>query len=75
MTMLEAARIIGCLSAFLLITAIAAWVKLSRSPALQPIDGSASQNGRIEIASQILVLAVGLSAVAAVLAIAAWIVT
>lgn len=72
--MLEAARIIGCFSAILLVTAIATWVKLFRSPALQPIDGSAAPNGRVEIASQLLVLAVSLSAVAALLAIVAWVV-
>ena len=75
MTMLEAARIIGCFSAVLLVTAIAAWVQLFRSPALQPIDGSAAPNGKIEIASQLLVLAAGLSGVAALLAVAAWVVT
>lgn len=73
--MLEAARIIGCFSAILLVTAIAAWVELFRTPALQPIDGRAAPNGKVEIASQILVLAVGLSVVAALLAVAAWIVT
>jgi hypothetical protein len=71
--MLEVARILGCLSAVLLVAAIAAWVKLLRSPTLQPLDGRVETNsGQGEIASQLLLLAVSLSALAAVLAIGDW---
>lgn len=75
-TMLEAARILGFFSAALLIASIAAWVKLSRGPTLQRLDGrSGSSPGPSEFASQLLVAAVCSSAVAAILAIMAWFVT
>jgi len=68
--MLEAARILGGFSAVLLVAAIAAWVKLLRGPALQRLDGRPDRSSeQTEIASQMLVLAVGLSGIAAVLAV------
>lgn len=72
--MLEAAHVLGFVSAILLIVAVAAWIKLSRGPELQRLDGSAAPKaGNVEIASQLLLLAAALSAVDAFLAIVAWI--
>jgi hypothetical protein len=72
--MLEFARVLGVLSAVLLIVAVAEWVRLFRGPQLQRLDGSAAPKVRnVEIASQLLALAVALSAVAAILAVAGWI--
>ncbi len=74
--MIEAAQILGCFSAVVLIVAIAAWVKLFRGSALQRLDGCAEPNvGNIQLASQLLVLAVSLSAVAALLALVGFIAT
>ena len=72
--MLEAARILAILSVLALGAGLLGWVKLFRSPALQRLDGRQKRTfGRAEMASQLLALAVGLSAVAAVLAVAAWV--
>ena len=68
--MVEAAGILGGISAVLLVAAIAAWIKLIRGPALQALDGRRHpDSGPTEIASQILMLAAGLSAAAAILAV------
>ncbi len=67
----EVAQAIGWLSAVVLIVAVGAWLKLLFRPALQRLDGRPPANGgRFEAASQLIVLAVGLSSVAAILAIA-----
>jgi hypothetical protein len=72
--MLEVARVLGFFAATLLIVAVAAWIKLFRGPELQRLDGRAAPKVRnVEIASQLLVLAVFLSAIAAMLAVAGWI--
>jgi hypothetical protein len=73
--MLEVApQIFGACSAVLLIVAIAAWVKLFGGPELQRLNGRAARNvSNVEVASQLLVLAVGVGSVAAILAIVAWI--
>jgi hypothetical protein len=69
--MLEAARILGCFSAVLLVAAVAAWVKLARGPLLQRLDGRIGLNfAQAESASQLLVLALSLSVLAAILALA-----
>ncbi len=74
--MLELARILGGFSAVLLVITIAAWLKLLRAPLLQRLDGRLGLNsGPAEIASQLLVMAAGLSAVAAILAVVGWIAT
>jgi hypothetical protein len=71
--MLEAARILGCLAAALLIAAIAAWVPLLGGPRLRRLDGGTESDvARTELASRALILAFGLSALAAVLAIGGW---
>lgn len=73
--MVEAAPTLGIIAAILLIVAFAAVVKL-RGPMLQRLDGSREPKaGHQEIASQLLVLAVGFSAISAVMAVVGWIVT
>jgi hypothetical protein len=65
---IEAARILGVYAAVLLAAAIAAWLKPPRGVALQRLDGRAGPQLRPKsLASQLLVLAAGLSALAAVL--------
>ena len=71
--MLEIARVVGFVAAILLLVAVAAWIKLFRGPELRRLDGRAAKAGNAEIASQLLVLSAALSAVAAALALAAWI--
>lgn len=67
----DAAQVIGWLAAASLIVAVGSWLKLLLQPAVQSLDGGASASvGRVEVASQLIALAVGLSAVAALLAIA-----
>jgi hypothetical protein len=74
--MIEASRILGFAAVALLALAIAAWLKLWRRPELARIRPSAvSKLAEGEFASRLLVLAAGLSAVAAVLAIAGWFAT
>jgi hypothetical protein len=74
--MLEAARVLGVISAVLLVASIGAWVRLLRGPALQRLDGRVGPNfAQAQLASQLLMLAAGLSAVAAILAVAGWTVT
>ena len=68
--MLETAGLLGLLSAALLFAAVAAWLKLGRGPLVQRLDGrSEVKRDQIERASRLLVIAVSLSAVAAILAI------
>ena len=72
--MLEFGQMVGLLSAGFLIVAVAAWVRLWRRPVLQPIDGHpAAIPTQTELASQLMVLAFGLSALAAILAVLGWI--
>lgn len=72
--MLEAAQVVGCLAAVLLVMAVAAWAKLGRGPALQRLDGGSEPLSRqSELPGQLLMSAFGLSALAAALAILDWI--
>jgi hypothetical protein len=71
--MLEAGRILGGFSAVLLLAAIAAWLKLYRGPRLQTLDGRTGKSVKGEFASQLLMVAAGLSGAAALLAVAGWI--
>ena len=74
--MLEAARILGCFSAFLLVVAVAAWAKVFREPAVQLlVDSDGRSTRQAELAFQLLILALSMSALAATLAIAAWFTT
>lgn len=71
--MLESAQSLGWFAGILLIVAVIAWVKLFRGPKLQAVgDRGAASVSKVEIASQLLVLAAGLSGIAAILAVAGW---
>jgi len=68
--MIEVARLLGAVAGVLLIVALGTWLNLFRGPTLRPIDGRARlSNRRVELGSKMLVLATGLSAAAALLAI------
>ena len=70
LTMLETSALLGWLSAALLFAAVAAWLKLGRGPVLQRLNGRGPlEKDQVENASRLLVIAVGLSAVAAILAV------
>jgi hypothetical protein len=72
--MIDLSRILGFAAVALLILAIAVWLKLWRRPELARLHRfTASKIAEGEFASRLLVLAAGLSAVAAVLAIAGWV--
>lgn len=71
--MLEAARLLAGASVLLLIGALVTWLNLLGHTQLRTLDGSAVTSvGRPAIAALLLFAAVGLSAVAAILAIAGW---
>lgn len=58
----------------MLALAVAAWAKLGWIPAPHPIDGRSPDNpGPVEVASRIMVLAFGLSALAAIFTVVGWI--
>jgi hypothetical protein len=72
--MLEFGQILGLFSAAMLVIAVAAWVKLRWGAALHPVDGRSGVNpAPAEFASLLLVLAFGLSALAAIFAVVGWI--
>ena len=67
--MLESARIFAAVAAVALLVAVVTWVKVFRTPALQRLDGSiAGGEGQAKSGSRLLGIALGASAVAAVLA-------
>jgi hypothetical protein len=69
--MLEVARIMASIAVILLIVAFAAWANPLGCLPLRRLNGSAVANGgNIQIAALLLLTAVGVSAVAAILAIA-----
>ena len=69
--MLESSSFFRWLSVALLFAAGAAWLKLGRGPLMRKVDGrSSADTQQIENASRLLAVAVGFSAVAAILAIA-----
>ncbi len=69
--MLEVAGYLGWISAAVLFAAVTAWLKLGRGPLLKRLNGRQTLNTEhVESASRVLVAAVGLSAVAALLALA-----
>jgi hypothetical protein len=70
--MQEAARVLGCFAGILLALAVVVQVKSDRRPALQLLDGR-SEPRESELAAQLLVLALGVTALAATLALIAWI--
>lgn len=70
--MLEAAHVFGWFSVVVLLVAAIAWPKLLRGPAIQRLDGRLTLNADGEPASKLLLVALGLGAVAAVSAVAGW---
>jgi hypothetical protein len=71
--MLETSNMLGWLAAALLFAAVAAWLKLRRRPLLQRLNGRATlKTEQIENASRLLVIALAVSGVAAIGAIAGW---
>jgi len=72
--MLEFGQILGLFSVVVLAAALVAFVKLGWNPVLLPIHGrSGGKSEQAELASQLMVLAFGVSVIAAVLAVAGWI--
>lgn len=70
----EAARTLAFLSALLMVASFSIWAKWLRGPLLQRLDGDRASNAApAALAIKLLMLAVGISAVAAVLAIGGWI--
>jgi hypothetical protein len=65
----DAGQVLGFFAAALLIIAIGAWVRLIRRPRLQRLDGRRPPTDGVETASQLLVAALCVSAVAAILAV------
>ena len=69
--MAEAACILARISAVLLVVSVAVWAEMLRGPLLQRLDGRRASNaGPAELALRVLVFALGMSALAATLAIA-----
>jgi hypothetical protein len=72
--MTEAARILALFSAVLLALSFAIWARWLRGPLLQRLDGRRASNAEpARLAMQLLMLGFGISAVAAILAVAGWI--
>jgi hypothetical protein len=70
----EVARTLAFLSAVLMVTSFAIWAKWLRGPLLQRLDGQRASNAEpAALAIKLLMAALGVSAVAAVLAIGGWI--
>jgi hypothetical protein len=70
----ETARALALFSAACLLASCAIWTVLLRGPMLQRLDGRRASNNRpAQLAVQLLALGFGLSAVAAVLAVAGWV--
>jgi len=72
--MLELGQMLGLLAAVMLAVAVVAWAKLRWRPAQRAIGGrEVDKPAPAELASQLLVLAFGLSALAAVVSAVGWI--
>ena len=72
--MLELGQVLGLLSAVVLVVAVAAWAKLRWTAAPHLVRGrTRAHPAGAEFASQIMVLAFGLSALAAIVAVVGWI--
>jgi hypothetical protein len=72
--MFEAAQFLALCSVALLMASLAIWAGMLRGPLLRRLDGRRAANaGPAQLAMQALLLAFGLSAAAAILAIAGWI--
>ena len=71
--MVQFAQLLGAISAVLLLVALGTWLNLFRGPMLRPIDGRVRlSKPQVQLGSKLLVLATGLSAIAAVVAVAGW---
>lgn len=71
--MLDVARILGGMALVSLILAMAAAISPAGRIQLRRLNGAAAAEGRhLETAAMLLMMAVGLSSVAAVLAITSW---
>jgi len=74
--MLEAGQILASVAVILLIVSIAVWAKPLGHLSLRQLNGRTVANGgNLQSAAPLLLAAVGLSAVAAILAIAGWFTT
>lgn len=69
----EAAHMLALVAALCLISSVGIWAAFLRGPLLQRLDGQRASNaGPAALAIQLLMLAVGVSAVAALLAVVGW---
>jgi hypothetical protein len=69
----EAARIFALSSVLLLIMSLSIWTTMLRGPLMQRLDGRRESNVRpAELASRLLALALGLSAISAIVAVGGW---
>lgn len=69
----EAASMLALFAALCLVSSVGIWSALLGGPLLQRLDGQRASNaGPAALAIQLLMLAVGVSAIAAVLAIIGW---
>lgn len=72
--MLEIAQALAFLAALLMVVSFAIWTNRLRGPLLRRLDGARASNARpAEVAINLLTAAVGLSGVAAGLAVVRWI--
>ena len=72
--MAEVARALGVLSALLMAVSFAIWANWLRGALLQRLDGQRTSNARpARFAIRLLMVASGVSAIAAVLAVAGWV--
>jgi hypothetical protein len=72
--MTEVAQALAFLSALLMVIAFAIWLNWLRGPLLQRLDGQRASNATpAALAIKLLMAAVGVSALAAILAIVGWI--
>jgi hypothetical protein len=70
----EAAQIIALCAALLLVASLFIWSNVLRGPLLQRLDGKRASNaGPAELASKVLVVAFGLSVLAAIVGLGGWI--
>lgn len=71
--MQEVAGVFGTFGALSLLASIAIWALMLRGPLLQRLDGRRASNAHsAALASKVLLVAVGLSAAAAIFAIVGW---
>lgn len=70
----EVSRALALASAVMMAVSFAIWAYWLRGPLLQRLDGQRASNAKLAaVAVKLLMVALGVSAVAAVLAIGAWV--